>query len=134
MLGDRIATLRKINKLSQYELADRLGFSRGKLANYEQGSRQPDYETLQKLADFFDVTTDYLLGRTDNPDLKRTANNNKYDSLDELNKLIKEFGIEDSGFFDIDQWKNLSPEDIDEVKRHFEWIAHKAKERKKEEN
>lgn len=65
MLGDRIANLRKRRGLSQYEMADRLGFSRGKLANYEQGSRQPDYETLQKIADFFEVTTDYLLGRTD---------------------------------------------------------------------
>lgn len=45
-------------------MAERLGVSRGKLANYEQGSRQPDYETLQQLADYFDVTTDYLLGRT----------------------------------------------------------------------
>ncbi|MFE8697933.1 helix-turn-helix domain-containing protein [Cytobacillus sp. FJAT-53684] len=61
MLGERIASLRKKRNLSQYELADRLGFSRGKLANYEQGSRQPDYDTLIKLADFFEVSTDYLL-------------------------------------------------------------------------
>ncbi|CAN2247250.1 helix-turn-helix domain-containing protein [Bacillus vallismortis] len=61
MLGKRIAALRKEKGLSQYELADRLGFSRGKLANYEQGTREPDYETLIKIADFFDVSTDYLL-------------------------------------------------------------------------
>ncbi|MET3508429.1 helix-turn-helix domain-containing protein [Halalkalibacter oceani] len=67
MLGQRIASLRKQKGISQYELADRLGFSRGKLANYEQGSRQPDYDTLNKIADFFDVSVDYLLGRTDNP-------------------------------------------------------------------
>ena len=48
MLGKRIAALRKEKGLSQYELADRLGFSRGKLANYEQGTREPDYETLIK--------------------------------------------------------------------------------------
>lgn len=61
LLGERIAKLRKSMGLSQYALADRLGFSRGKLANYEQGSRQPDYDTLRKFADFFEVTTDYLL-------------------------------------------------------------------------
>lgn len=62
MLGKR---LRKSKGVNQYELAERLGFSRGKLANYEQGGRQPDYETLQQIADYFEVTTDYLLGRTD---------------------------------------------------------------------
>ncbi|MCY8574082.1 helix-turn-helix domain-containing protein [Bacillus haynesii] len=67
MFGKKIAALRKEMGLSQYELADRLGFSRGKLANYEQGTREPDYETLKKIADFFEVTTDYLLNRTKNP-------------------------------------------------------------------
>ncbi|WP_445429720.1 helix-turn-helix domain-containing protein [Bacillus atrophaeus] len=65
MLGKRIAALRKEKGLSQYELADRLGFSRGKLANYEQGTREPDYETLIKIADYFEVSTDYLLRGTD---------------------------------------------------------------------
>ncbi|MBK5506681.1 MULTISPECIES: helix-turn-helix domain-containing protein [Bacillus] len=64
MLGKKISELRKKQKLSQYELADRLGFSRGKLANYEQGQREPDYDTLKKIADFFEVSTDYLLDRT----------------------------------------------------------------------
>ena len=49
MLGKKIAELRKNQKLSQYDLADRLGFSRGKLANYEQGQREPDYDTLKRL-------------------------------------------------------------------------------------
>ncbi|MCQ6275790.1 helix-turn-helix transcriptional regulator [Bacillus sp. V3B] len=61
MLGERIANLRKKRNLSQYDLAERLGFSRGKLANYEQGSRQPDYDTLKKIADFFDESVEYLL-------------------------------------------------------------------------
>ncbi len=64
MLGQKLAELRKKLGLSQYELASRLGISRGKLANYEQGSRQPDYEMLEQLADYFGVTTDFLLGRS----------------------------------------------------------------------
>lgn len=64
MLGNRISKLRKEHKLTQLELAKRLGFSRGQLANYEQGQREPDYESLQKIADFFEVTTDFLLGRS----------------------------------------------------------------------
>lgn len=62
MLGKKIAELRKKRGLSQYQLAKELGFSRGKLANYEQGSRQPDYETLSLIASYFNVSVDYLLG------------------------------------------------------------------------
>ncbi|MED3888186.1 helix-turn-helix transcriptional regulator [Priestia aryabhattai] len=80
MLGKRIAKLRKEKGLSQYELAERLGFSRGKLANYEQGSRQPDYDTLQLIATYFDVSTDYLLGKSDIPSTSAT-NNNIIDTL-----------------------------------------------------
>ena len=69
MLGKKIAELRKNQKLSQYDLADRLEFSRGKLANYEQGEREPDYDTLKKIADFFEVSTDYLLDRTEKKEL-----------------------------------------------------------------
>lgn len=65
--GERLARLRTNKGLSQYKLAELLGFSRGQIANYEHGTREPDHETLRRLADFFGVTTDYLLGRTDDP-------------------------------------------------------------------
>jgi transcriptional regulator with XRE-family HTH domain len=131
LLGERIAKLRKELKLSQYELADRLGYSRGKLSNYEQGSRQPDYDTLQKLADFFGVTTDYLLGRTN--DKKGFVNEkDNYNPLTEINKMVKEYGIEQFGFFDIEKWKHFTPEDVEDLRKHFEWVAHKAKERNEE--
>lgn len=74
MFNKKLIELRKNLKLSQYELADRLGFSRGKLANYEQGTRQPDFDTLEKIADFFDVSTDYLLGREDSQINQETSN------------------------------------------------------------
>lgn len=89
IFGKRLATLRKEKGISQYEFADRIGFSRGQVANYEQGKREPDYETLQKIADFFNVSTDYLLGRTDNPDL--IEEKNKESLLDpELGVFFKE--------------------------------------------
>lgn len=74
MFNKKLIELRKNLKLSQYELADRLGFSRGKLANYEQGTRQPDFDTLEKIADFFGVSTDYLLGREDSQINQETGN------------------------------------------------------------
>lgn len=67
MFKERLVKLRTDKGLSQYDLAKALGLSRGQLSNYELGTRQPDNATLIKIANFFDVTTDYLLGRTDEP-------------------------------------------------------------------
>ena len=58
MFGHNLAKLRKEKNLSQYELAEKMGFSRGQISNYEQGTRQPDFDTLQKFAAFFEVSTD----------------------------------------------------------------------------
>lgn len=59
--GERLSKLRKKRGLSQYDLADRLQMTRGQIANYEQGKREPDFETLSRLSDFFEVSTDYLI-------------------------------------------------------------------------
>ncbi|OLN29949.1 helix-turn-helix domain-containing protein [Desulfosporosinus metallidurans] len=64
-LPQRLKNLREIKDLTQYDLAKALGFSRGQIANYEQGTRRPDPPTLQRLADYFGVSVDYLLGNTD---------------------------------------------------------------------
>jgi transcriptional regulator with XRE-family HTH domain len=59
----QLISLRKAAGLSQYELARRLNMGRSALGNYEQGDREPDFETVRKIADFFSVSVDYLLGR-----------------------------------------------------------------------
>ncbi|WP_342441740.1 helix-turn-helix transcriptional regulator [Lysinibacillus sp. FSL K6-0075] len=64
MFAQNLTKLRKERKISQYKLAELIGFSRGRIANYEQGSREPDFETLDIFADFFNVSSDWLLGRT----------------------------------------------------------------------
>ena len=63
-LGTAIAMLRKEKNLGQKELASLLNMSIGTISNYEKGIHSPDLTTLCKLADFFGVTTDYLLGRS----------------------------------------------------------------------
>lgn len=59
----RLMLLRQKLGLSQEELAKRLGVSRSAVSLWELGKRSPDIPTINLLADFFDVTTDYLLGR-----------------------------------------------------------------------
>ena len=58
-----IKSLRLDRNLNQQTVANYLGITQQAYANYERGVRQPDPETLTKLADFFDVSIDYLLGR-----------------------------------------------------------------------
>ena len=56
--------LRGEKEMSQQELADALGISKSAINMYERGERQPNIETLEAIADFFNVDIDYLLGRT----------------------------------------------------------------------
>lgn len=63
--GELLAKLRKEKGILQKELATYLNVTVATISNYEKGVHSPDYETLVKLADFFDVSTDYLLQRTD---------------------------------------------------------------------
>jgi len=66
-LGTRLAQLRKAKGLSQEELARVLHLNQSTIAYYESGKKRPSYEVLQSLAEFFGVSIDYLLGRTDDP-------------------------------------------------------------------
>ena len=62
----KIKELREQKKISQVKLAMDLGLNQNSVSRYENGERQADYDTLIRLADYFDVSIDYLLGRTDN--------------------------------------------------------------------
>lgn len=59
-----LKSLRNEKGLTQGELAEKLNISRSTIGMYENGSREPDYETLEAIADYFNVDIDYLLGRT----------------------------------------------------------------------
>lgn len=63
--ADRLILLRQQKRLTQIELAKLVNVSRSALSLYELGKREPDFITLSRIAAFFNVTTDYLLGRTD---------------------------------------------------------------------
>ena len=65
MFGNRLKNLREDIDLTQVQLAFRLNITRSALANYETGLREPDYELLIKIADYFEISLDYLLCRTD---------------------------------------------------------------------
>ncbi|MFD0621018.1 helix-turn-helix domain-containing protein [Paenibacillus sp. GCM10027629] len=62
--GNRISELREQKGWTQEELATMIGISRAALSHYEKNRRKPDFETLTQLADLFQVSIDYLIGRT----------------------------------------------------------------------
>ncbi len=63
MIGDTLKRLRTKKGLTSEELCSKIGIKGGSYRNYERNDRKPDYDTLVKLADFYNVSTDYLLGR-----------------------------------------------------------------------
>lgn len=63
MLSEKLVELRSRKGLTQYDVANLLNIPRSTYAQYELGRRQPDYETLRKIAGLFNCSFDYLLGR-----------------------------------------------------------------------
>lgn len=63
----RLKELRKKRRMTQQRLAIELNMTQNSISRYENGVREADYQTLIKFADFFNVSIDYLLERTDNP-------------------------------------------------------------------
>lgn len=64
---DSLKRFRKEFKLTQQEVANSVGMTQSSYARYEQGAREPAYRKLRGIAEVFNVSLDYLVGRTDNP-------------------------------------------------------------------
>ena len=62
---ERLKKLRKEKNIYQLELANFIGVSRPTITQYESGDRRPDHDTLKNIANYFNVSVDYLLGNTD---------------------------------------------------------------------
>ena len=97
--------LRNEKNMSQQELADALGISKSSINMYERGERQPNFEVLETIADFFNVDIDYLLGRTN-----------------KTTKIINPNTI--AAHFDGDEY---TPEELDEIKAFAEFVKSKRK-------
>lgn len=77
--GERLKFLREKEKMYQSELAEKLNLAPSSISMYERGDRDPDTSTLAKIAQIFNVTTDYLLGISDTND-----------EVEKINKKIKD--------------------------------------------
>ena len=116
ILGNRIATLRQKNKLSQVEFSQLLNISNTTLSQYESGKRIPSDNIKIKIADYFNVSLDYLFGRTNVMDTVESILNNTSNSI-QLNNI------------NLDS--NIPPQVEEEIIKFKEYLMHKYR---KEEN
>ena len=65
MFADRVKYLRQSRELNQVQFAQKMGVTKQSVSNWENDNIMPSVEMLEKIADFFNVTADYLLGRED---------------------------------------------------------------------
>lgn len=88
-----LKSLRTSRGLTQDELSKIIKISRSTIGMYESGAREPDFETLELIADFFNVDTDYLLGRTDKTTFIPQSITTTYNfcKTDQENNLILSF-------------------------------------------
>ena len=70
-MKNRLKELRKSRKYTQISLQMKTGIEQALLSKYETGERIPPTETLLKLADFYNVSIDYILCRTDKPEINK---------------------------------------------------------------
>lgn len=68
---ERLKYLRKNNNITQKTISNYLGIHINSYQKYEQGTREPNFDTLLNIADYFNVSIDYLFARTDNPEINR---------------------------------------------------------------
>nr|WP_256521740.1 helix-turn-helix transcriptional regulator [Halobacillus sp. A5] len=131
ILGDRLRKLREQQNLTQKRAATIFGLTNFQLSRYEKGQSNPDPDLIAKFADYFDVSTDYLLGRTDDHNFT-SREENTFDSLSEINRLLEKYEIDDMSFFDIEKWKSMSPEQIKELESYFQYLVQKSYELEKD--
>ena len=81
---DMLKYLRNRDKLSQSELAEKLGVAKSTISMYEVGKREPDFETLEAIADLFNVDMNFLLGKDG------SENDDHYYLNDETRQIAQE--------------------------------------------
>ncbi|EAC9357965.1 XRE family transcriptional regulator, partial [Listeria monocytogenes] len=120
MFGNRLKQLRKNNNKTQEDISKILGISRGAYSHIENGRNEPDMETIVKLANIFGVSTDYLLGRSNNGFIDTIAahidSNATEEEMEEILAYIEEKRKEYANEEEIDITDIAAKKDADVAK------------------
>ncbi|WP_281659095.1 helix-turn-helix transcriptional regulator [Halobacillus sp. Cin3] len=90
VLSNRLKEARNRAGYKQIEAAKRIGISNGTLSGYEREYRDPDTETLEKMAEVYDVSIDWLLGRSNKPGLSEDEEFQAFANNPELQRFYEE--------------------------------------------
>ena len=119
MDGKRLKRLRNEKKLTQSELGKIINVSKVSISGYESGDRTPDTDNLRRLADYFEVTSDYLLGREDK----------RIESMDEeLERILKDPQTN----LMFNDWQGMDEEQRQEALRMIKFILYKDETKKRD--
>jgi transcriptional regulator with XRE-family HTH domain len=122
MIGERLRQLRKAKKMTQQDVADRLKLAKSTISQYENGVNEPDADTLAKLAELLDTTTDYLItGET----VSKTVDASISPEEREFLRWVEE-NLESSFFYDFDRSPEESKREMMETLR-FIWEREKRR-------
>lgn len=95
---DMLKYLRRRENLSQLELAEKLGVSKSTISMYEVGKREPDFETLEMIADFFNVDMNFLLGKYDSEnDMAKLTVRDERDIAKSLEETLSQLESDQEG-------------------------------------
>ena len=120
-LGERLKAERTKRNWTLNQVANKLGLKgHSTYSNWEYGKREPDSEMLRKLAELYDVSTDYLLGITDSTKgiIHLESQSGK------TGHMLRKLAEENIFFKDIG---SITPEEAEELKKHLEFLRYKAK-------
>lgn len=120
VFSQRLKQLRKKSNMLQKDVANKLGITESAYGYYEQGRREPSNETLKQLANIFGVTTDYLLGITDDPIL---TEKDEKDIARRMEKLKQDLSTSDGLSFHGEPLSEEAIESLLEAIEYAERIA-----------
>jgi|SRR5699024_9774200 len=135
-LHENIRSLRKEKHLSQKELAKLVNVSSQVISNWERNYTTPNADDISRLAKVLNTSTEKLLDTGGNTDLVSDKKgeyqlSDRFNPMEEINNLLTKYNLDQSGFFDIENWKAMGPDEIKELESYFEYISSKAKKKQR---
>ncbi len=117
--AERLKAERKKNNINQTQLAEKLYLDRSSISKYESGKQIPETPTLEKLADFFEISIDYLLGKSD------IRNYDDNFSLTSISENLSTNGLKTlAAHFDGEEF---TEDDLDDIENFIKFIVSKKK-------
>lgn len=132
MLSQRLRTARRAKGFTQEELAELVCTTKGTISNYENNHSTPPNDMLRQLADILNVSTDWLLGRTDEPTSYSGSSSTAAEKRS-LDELLQEKIDDPDDYYFLDGYLEASEEEKKEIRRYWydlkkQWKARQVKE------